>query len=62
MPVFVLGKRFRGLVAIQPRHTLETMIPPVARIRAEERPLREYFGAEYEQHCVRAWRPAPGIY
>src|SRR5215475_2414373 len=23
-PVFVLGKRFRGLVAIQPGHTLET--------------------------------------
>ena len=99
-PVFVLGKRFSGLVAIQPGHTLETrgiyavirnpsylgmlvmmlgwalafrsivgilftallLVPLIARIHAEERLLREYFGAQYDQYLSRTWRLLPGIY
>lgn len=100
LPVFVLGERFSGLVAIQPGHTLETrgiysvirnpsylgmvvmilgwglafragvgvlltallLVPLIARIRAEERLLREYFGAEYNAYFARTWRLVPGIY
>lgn len=100
LPVFVLGTRFSGLVAIQPGHTLETrgiysvirnpsylgmvvmmlgwglafragvgvllaallVVPLIARIRAEERLLREYFGAEYDAYFARTWRLVPGIY
>jgi protein-S-isoprenylcysteine O-methyltransferase Ste14 len=99
-PVYVLKKRFSGLVAIQAGHKLEThgiygvirnpsylgllisslgwvlafrsgiglvltaslLVPLVARIRAEERLLREHFGAEYEAYCTRTWRLVPGIY
>lgn len=99
-PVFILGKRFSGLVAIQEGHTLEThnvyrfvrnpsylgmivmllgwglafrawagvmltallLVPLVARIRAEEHLLRDYFGAEYEAYFARTWRLVPGIY
>lgn len=96
-PVFVLGRRFSGLVAIQPEHTLEThgiyglirnpsmiicmlgwglafravvgvvltallLVPLVARIRAEERVLREHFGAAYEAYFARTWRLLPRIY
>jgi protein-S-isoprenylcysteine O-methyltransferase Ste14 len=99
-PVFVLGRRFSGLVAIQPGHTLEThgiygvirnpsylgmiitslgwvlafrsgvgvvlaallLLPLVARIRAEERLLREHFGAQYDAYFTRTWRLLPGIY
>jgi protein-S-isoprenylcysteine O-methyltransferase Ste14 len=99
-PVFVLGKRFSGLVAIQPGHSLEThgiysvirnpsylgmvaimlgwglafragvgvlltvllLVPLIARIRSEERLLREHFGAEYEAYSARTWRLVPGIY
>ena len=99
-PVFVLGQRFSGLVAIQPGHILETrgiygvirnpsylglvvmmlgwglafraavgvlltvlmLVPLVARIRAEEQLLREYFGAEYDAYFTRTWRMVPGIY
>lgn len=38
------------------------LAPLVARIRAEERLLREHFGAEYEAYCARTWRLIPGIY
>jgi protein-S-isoprenylcysteine O-methyltransferase Ste14 len=100
LPTFVLGRRFSGLVAIQPEHMLETrgmyglirnpsylgllvtslgwvlafrsgvgvllvasmLIPLVARIRSEERLLREHFGAEYDAYCSRTWRLLPGIY
>ena len=100
IPVYVLGRRFSGLVAIQEGHKLETrgiyglvrnpsylglllsstgwvlafrsvvgiiltatlLVPLVARIRAEERLLREYFGPEYEAYCARTWRLLPGIY
>ncbi len=99
-PVFVLGRRFSGLVAIQPGHTLVTdgiyrvirnpsylgllvsslgwalafrslagvvlaalmLLPLVARMRAEERLLREQFGEEYEGYRARTWRMIPGVY
>jgi protein-S-isoprenylcysteine O-methyltransferase Ste14 len=99
-PVFVLGHRFSGLVAIQPGHKLVAtgvyrsirhpsylgllvcsfgwglafrsgvgvllaalIIPPLlARIGAEERLLREHFGAEYEAYRARTSRLIPGIY
>jgi protein-S-isoprenylcysteine O-methyltransferase Ste14 len=38
------------------------LVPLVARIRAEERLLRERFGAEYEAYCARTWRLVPGVY
>lgn len=98
--VFVLGRRFSGLVAIQPGHTLVTtglysvirhpsylgllvnslgwglafrsgvgvlltvlIVPPLlARIRAEERLLREHFGAEYEAYRARTSRLIPKLY
>lgn len=38
------------------------LVPLVARIHAEERLLREHFGAEYDAYCARTWRLVPGIY
>jgi protein-S-isoprenylcysteine O-methyltransferase Ste14 len=38
------------------------LVPLVARIRAEERLLREHFGAEYDAYCKRTWRLVPGVY
>jgi protein-S-isoprenylcysteine O-methyltransferase Ste14 len=38
------------------------LVPLVARIRAEERLLREHFGAEYDDYCKHTWRLIPGIY
>ena len=38
------------------------LVPLVARIRAEERLLRQHFGAEYDAYCVRTWRLIPWIY
>jgi protein-S-isoprenylcysteine O-methyltransferase Ste14 len=99
-PVFVLGRRFSGLVAIQPGHTLVThgvysvirnpsylgllanslgwglafrsgvgvlltalFIPPlIARIRAEERLLRNEFDGEYDTYCARTSRLIPWLY
>jgi protein-S-isoprenylcysteine O-methyltransferase Ste14 len=100
-PVFVLGRRFSGLVAIQRDHELctgriysvirhpsylglivmlfgwglayrssvgvvlaiLTIIPLLARIRAEERLLHTQFGAEYEAYRQRTpWRLLPGVY
>ena len=99
-PVFVLGRRFSGLVAIQPGHTLVTtgiysiirhpsylgllvsslgwalafrsgvgvlltvltLVPVVARIRAEEVLLRSQFGAEYDAYRSRTSRLIPGLY
>ncbi len=99
-PVFVLGRRFSGLVAIQSGHTLETrglygairhpsylglllmmlgwglafrslagvllavlmIFPLIARIRAEEALLEEYFGDEYVAYRARTYRLIPGIY
>lgn len=34
----------------------------LARIRAEERLLRDHFGAEYDGYRARTWRLVPGIY
>jgi protein-S-isoprenylcysteine O-methyltransferase Ste14 len=42
--------------------TASLLVPLVARIRAEERLLREHFGAEYEAYCAHTWRLLPGIY
>ena len=99
-PVFVLGNRFSGLVAIQPGHRLVTsgiysvirnpsylgllvnslgwalvfrsgvglvltaltLVPLVARIAAEERLLRQHFGAPYEAYFSRTWRLVPGLF
>jgi protein-S-isoprenylcysteine O-methyltransferase Ste14 len=99
-PVFVLGPRFSGLVAIQPGHTLVTggiysvirhpsylglfvnslgwsltfrsgvgvlltalsILPLLARIRAEERLLSTQFGAEYDAYRARTSRLLPGLY
>ncbi|HLN47061.1 MAG TPA: isoprenylcysteine carboxylmethyltransferase family protein [Magnetospirillaceae bacterium] len=99
-PVFVLGRRFSGYVAIQPGHTLVTtglygvirhpsylglligtlgwalafrstvgvilaalmLVPVVGRIRAEERLLREHFGAQYDAYRARTSRLIPGLY
>lgn len=99
-PVFVLGNRFSGLVAIQPGHALVTrgiygtirhpsylgllvnslgwalafrsgvglvlaaltLVPLIARIRAEEKLLNEHFGAEYAAYRARTSRLIPGIY
>jgi protein-S-isoprenylcysteine O-methyltransferase Ste14 len=99
-PVFVLGHRFSGLVAIQPRHALVTsgiygvirhpsylgllvnavgwalafrsevgvllalltLLPLLARIRAEESLLRAHFGGQYDAYCARTSRLIPGVY
>jgi protein-S-isoprenylcysteine O-methyltransferase Ste14 len=99
-PVFVLGTRFSGLVAIQPGHTLVTtglysvvrnpsylgmlvlslgwalafrsgvgvllalltLVPLIARIRAEEALLLSHFGEEYDAYRTRTWRLVPGVY
>jgi len=51
---------FRSAVGVL--FALSLLIPLVARIHAEERLLREHFGAEYEAYCARTWRLLPGIY
>lgn len=99
-PVFLLGRRFSGLVAIQPGHALLTtgiygvirhpsylgllvnslgwglafrsgvgvlltaltLLPLLARIRAEEALLRSHFGQEYDAYRARTWRLIPGLY
>jgi protein-S-isoprenylcysteine O-methyltransferase Ste14 len=99
-PVFVLGHRFSGLVAIQPGHALVTsgiyavirhpsylgllvnslgwalafrsvvgvlltaltLVPLLARIRAEEALLSSQFGAAYEAYRARTARLVPGVY
>lgn len=99
-PVFVLGHRFSGLVAIQRGHALVTdgpyrlirhpsylgllvlslgwalafrsgaglllvaitLVPLIARIRAEEALLHRHFGAAYDAYRSQTWRLAPGLY
>ncbi len=51
---------FRSIVGILLAAAI--LMPLVARIRAEERLLREHFGAEYEAYFQRTWRLVPGIY
>jgi len=98
--VFVLGRRFSGLVAIQPDHRLVTsgvytlirhpsylgllvnslgwalafrsgvgvlltaltLLPLLARMRAEEALLRSEFGVEYDAYRARTSRLIPGVY
>ena len=38
------------------------LAPLVARIHAEERLLRQHFGAEYDVYYAHTWRLLPGIY
>jgi len=38
------------------------LVPLVSRIRAEERLLREHFGAAYDAYCKHTWRLLPGVY
>ena len=61
-PVFVLGRRFSGLVAIQPELAVLTLPVVLARIDAEERLLSETFGAEYDAYRARTWRLIPYVY
>jgi protein-S-isoprenylcysteine O-methyltransferase Ste14 len=42
--------------------TASLLVPLAARIRAEERLLREHFGAEYDAYCTHTWRLLPWIY
>lgn len=51
---------FRSVVGVILTATL--LVPLVARIRSEERLLREHFGSEYETYCARTWRLLPGVY
>ncbi len=51
---------FRSVVGVVLAMSL--LIPLVARMHAEERLLREHFGAEYEAYFKRTWRLVPGIY
>ncbi len=51
---------FRSVVGVI--LTAALLVPLEARIRAEERLLREHFGAEYDTYCARTWRLLPGIY
>lgn len=51
---------FRSVVGVI--LALAQLIPLAARIRSEERLLREHFGSEYESYCERTWRLVPGIY
>jgi protein-S-isoprenylcysteine O-methyltransferase Ste14 len=98
--IFVLGRRFSGLVAIQTGHALQTrgvyglvrnpaylgmeihligwaltfrsgaglllvalgLIPLAARMRSEEKLLREHFGSEYDAYFARSWRLIPWVY
>jgi protein-S-isoprenylcysteine O-methyltransferase Ste14 len=51
---------FRSVVGVI--LTAALLVPLVARIRAEERLLREHFGSEYETYCARTWRLLPRVY
>jgi protein-S-isoprenylcysteine O-methyltransferase Ste14 len=41
---------------------MSLLVPLVGRMHAEERLLREHFGAEYDAYFKRTWRLVPGIY
>lgn len=51
---------FRSIVGVL--LALSLLIPVVARMHAEERLLREHFGAEYDAYFRRTWRLVPWIY
>ena len=54
------GLAFRGWSGVV--IALLLLVPLVSRIHAEERLLREHFGAEYEAYVKRTWRLLPLIY
>ncbi len=56
-----LGTRLPRRGPASPSH-FSCSLPLVARIRSEERLLREHFGAEYEAYFSRTWRLLPGLY
>jgi protein-S-isoprenylcysteine O-methyltransferase Ste14 len=51
---------FRSIVGVL--LALSLLAPLVVRMHAEERLLREHFGAEYEAYFKRTWRLVPWIY
>lgn len=51
---------FRSAVGVLLAASL--LAPLVARIRAEERLLREHFGTTYDAYCSHTWRLLPWIY
>jgi len=51
---------FRSIVGML--LALGQIVPLVARMHAEERLLREHFGAEYDAYVAKTWRLLPGIY
>lgn len=51
---------FRSVVGVL--LALSLLIPLTARMKAEERLLREHFGAEYEAYYKRTWRLLPWVY
>ena len=51
---------FRSVVGVL--LALSLLIPLAARMKAEERLLREHFGSEYEAYYKRTWRLVPWIY
>jgi protein-S-isoprenylcysteine O-methyltransferase Ste14 len=55
-PVFVLGRRFSGLL------TALVLVPLVARMNSEEALLASEFGATYDAYKARTWRLIPYIY
>lgn len=42
--------------------TVVTLLPLVARIKAEENLLQSHFGAEYDAYRARTWRMIPGLW
>jgi protein-S-isoprenylcysteine O-methyltransferase Ste14 len=51
---------FRSIVGVV--LALSLLVPLVSRMHAEERMLREHFGAEYEAYFQRTWRLVPWVY
>jgi protein-S-isoprenylcysteine O-methyltransferase Ste14 len=62
MVAMMLGWGFAFRAGVGVLLTLLLLVPLIARIRAEERLLREHFGQEYEAYSARTWRLVPGIY
>jgi protein-S-isoprenylcysteine O-methyltransferase Ste14 len=60
-PVFVLGRRFSGSVAVQPGGCSQPSSHYSLR-SAKEKLLRRQFGGEYDAYCNRTSRLLPGLY
>ena len=52
--LFVLGGELGVVVS------LFMLVPLIARIHTEERPLRAHFGKEYDAYAARTWRLVRG--